>query len=91
MKTSSSSRNSSGNTSMSSTNTTTGSANTGKATSHSNSNSVSNNCGKNSGGLFSTVQLYRQSNKLYGPVFTGAYDTLVGLTAAHERVWPPPG
>ncbi|CAG5885363.1 unnamed protein product [Menidia menidia] len=41
--------------------------------------------------LFSTVQLYRQNNKLYGPVFTGAskfrckdcsaaYDTLVGLT-----------
>ncbi|XP_038822140.1 teashirt homolog 1-like [Salvelinus namaycush] len=41
--------------------------------------------------LFSTVQLYRQHNKLYGPVFTGAskfrckdcsgaYDTLVGLT-----------
>ena len=41
--------------------------------------------------LFSTVQLYRQSNKLYGPVFTGAYDALVSLTAAHERVWPPPG
>ncbi|XP_023266185.1 teashirt homolog 1 [Seriola lalandi dorsalis] len=41
--------------------------------------------------LFSTVQLYRQNNKLYGSVFTGAskfrckdcsaaYDTLVGLT-----------
>ncbi|XP_029115769.1 teashirt homolog 1-like [Scleropages formosus] len=41
--------------------------------------------------LFSTVQLYRQHNKLYGSVFTGAskfrcrdcsaaYDTLVGLT-----------
>ncbi|KAJ8000239.1 hypothetical protein DPEC_G00202770 [Dallia pectoralis] len=41
--------------------------------------------------LFSTVQLYRQNNKLFGPVFTGAskfrckdcsgaYDTLVGLT-----------
>ncbi|XP_026156466.1 teashirt homolog 1 [Mastacembelus armatus] len=41
--------------------------------------------------LFSTIQLYRQNNKLYGPVFTGAskfrckdcsaaYDTLVGLT-----------
>ncbi|XP_034056847.1 teashirt homolog 1 [Gymnodraco acuticeps] len=41
--------------------------------------------------LFSTVQLYRQNSKLYGPVFTGAskfrckdcsgaYDTLVGLT-----------
>ncbi|XP_053303155.1 teashirt homolog 1 [Pleuronectes platessa] len=41
--------------------------------------------------LFSSVQLYRQNNKLYGPVFTGAskfrckdcsgaYDTLVGLT-----------
>lgn len=41
--------------------------------------------------LFSTVQLYRQNNKLYGPVFTGAskfrckdcsaaYETLVGLT-----------
>lgn len=41
--------------------------------------------------LFSTVQLYRQNNKLYGPVFTGAskfrckdcsaaYDTLVSLT-----------
>uniref|UniRef100_A0A3Q3WZH9 C2H2-type domain-containing protein n=1 Tax=Mola mola TaxID=94237 RepID=A0A3Q3WZH9_MOLML len=41
--------------------------------------------------LFSTVQLYRQNNKLYGPVFTGAskfrckdcsaaYDTLVDLT-----------
>ncbi|TNN72306.1 Teashirt 1 [Liparis tanakae] len=46
--------------------------------------------------LFSTVQLYRQNNKLYGPVFTGAskfrckdcsgaYDTLVGLTVhMHE-------
>ncbi|XP_035855691.1 teashirt homolog 3b [Sander lucioperca] len=41
--------------------------------------------------LFSTVQLYRQSSKLYGSIFTGAskfrckdcsaaYDTLVGLT-----------
>lgn len=41
--------------------------------------------------LFSTVQLYRQNNRLFGPVFTGAskfrckdcsaaYDTLVGLT-----------
>ncbi|XP_064779673.1 teashirt homolog 3-like isoform X1 [Oncorhynchus masou masou] len=41
--------------------------------------------------LFSTVQLYRQSTKLYGSIFTGAskfrckdcsaaYDTLVGLT-----------